>query len=241
MLGWYNLIFNLAFVALLMYGFVAMTGIIGDTGDVHVGDHDIGGHDVGGHDVGGHDVGDHDVHRGGEGAHHEAAHEHGGLWGVRGFFGRNKAPMSMVIMIALVLWGGSGLTTNAILGEKLRQNEWWVVVSILVAATISTLGTAGLSRVIGNVMPTSESYASSPRELVGQTAQVRFDVSQEAGTIQLRDRHGNLLDLQGRAACGLKTRPRPRKAPEILWIGVLGSGVRWQQADRCRRASLDQG
>jgi len=48
----------------------------------------------------------------------------------------------------------------------------------------------------------SESYASSPRELVGQTAQVRFDVSQEAGTIQLRDRHGNLLDLQGRAPAG---------------------------------------
>jgi hypothetical protein len=203
MLEWYNLIFNLAFVALLMYGFVAMTGIIGDTGDVHVGDHDIGGHDVGGHDVGGHDVGGHDVHGGHhEGAHHEGSHEHGGLWGVRGFFGRNKAPMSMVIMIALVLWGGSGLTTNVILGERLHQNAWWVVVSILVAATVSTLGTAGLSRVIGNVMPVSESYASSPRELVGQTAQVRFDVSQEAGTIQLRDKHGNLLDLQGRAPSG---------------------------------------
>jgi len=205
MLEWYNLIFNLAFVALLMYGFVAMTGIIGDTGDVHVGDHDVGGHDVGGHDVGGHEAGGHDVgghHGGANGGHHEAAHEHGGLWGARGFFGRNKAPTSMVLMIALVLWGASGLTCNQILGERLRQNEWWIVVSILVAATLSLFGTAGLARVVGNVMPTSESYASRPADLVGQTAQVRFDVSQEAGTIQLRDKHGNLLDLQGRAPAG---------------------------------------
>jgi hypothetical protein len=202
MLEWYNLIFNLAFVAVLMYGFVAVTGIIGDTGDVHAGDHDLGGHDGGGHDAGGHDAGSHDAdHGGGEGGHHEGQ-EHGGLWGVRGFFGRSKAPMSVVIMIALVLWGGSGLVTNTILGERLRQEGWWVVVSILVAGTVSLLGSAGLSRVIGNVMPTSESYASSPRELVGQTAQVRYDVSQEAGTIQLRDRHGNLLDLQGRAPAG---------------------------------------
>jgi hypothetical protein len=196
MLEWYNLIFNLAFVALLMYGFVAMTGIIGDTGDVHVGDHDIGGHDVGGHDAGGHD------HGGGDGGHHGGAHDHGGLWGIRGFFGRSKAPMSVIIMIALVLWGGSGLVTNTVLGERLQQNGWWVVVSVLVAGTVSLFGSAGLSRVIGNVMPTSESYASRPAELVGQTAQVRYDVSQEAGTIQLRDRHGNLLDLQGRAPAG---------------------------------------
>jgi hypothetical protein len=195
MLDWYNLIFNLAFVALLMYGFVAVTGIIGDTGDVHAGDHDFGGHDAGGHDAGDHDAGDHG------GGHHDGAHDHGGLWNFRGFFGR-KAPMSVVIMIALLLWGASGLTTNTILGERLRQNEWWVVVSIGVAASVSLLGSAGLSRVIGNVMPTSESYASRPADLVGQTAQVRFDVSQEAGTIQLRDRHGNLLDLQGRAQPG---------------------------------------
>src|SRR5262245_17394316 len=131
MLEWYNLIFNLAFVALLMYGFVAVTGIIGDTGDVHAGDHDFGGHDAGGHDAGGHDVGGHghDVHGGGG---HEGAHEHGGLWGFRGFFGRNKAPTSVIIMLALVLWGGGGLTTNVILGERLHQNAWWVVVSILV-------------------------------------------------------------------------------------------------------------
>jgi len=200
MLEWYNLIFNLAFVALLMYGFVAMTGIIGDTGDVHVGDHDIGGHDVGGHDVGGHEVGDH--HGGADGGHHEGAHEHGGLWGVRGFFGRNKAPTSMILMIALVLWGASGLTSNTILGERLHQSGWWVLVSILVAGTISLFGTAGLARVIGNVMPTSESYAARPADHVGKTAQVRFDVSQEAGTVQLRDQHGNLLDLQGRAPAG---------------------------------------
>src|SRR6185503_2596944 len=162
MLEWYNLIFNLAFVALLMYGFVAMTGIIGDTGDVHVGDHDIGGHDVGGHDVGGHEVGDH--HGGADGGHHEGAHEHGGLWGVRGFFGRNKAPTSMILMIALVLWGASGLTSNTILGERLHQSGWWVLVSILVAGTISLFGTAGLARVIGNVMPTSESYAARPAD-----------------------------------------------------------------------------
>ena len=200
MLEWYNLIFNLAFVALLMYGFVAATGILGDTGDVHGGEHDFGGHDAGGHDAGGHDVGDHDVHGGG--GHHEGAHEHGGLWGFRGFFGRNKAPTSVIIMLALVLWGGSGLTTNVILGERLHQNPWWVVASILVAGTVSLFGAAGLGRVVGNVMPTSESYASRPGDLVGQTAQVRFDVSQEAGTIQLRDRHGNLLDLQGRAPSG---------------------------------------
>ncbi len=199
MLEWYNLIFNLAFVALLMYGFVAMTGIIGDTGDVHVGEHDVGG-GAGGHDAGGHDAGDH--HGGGDGGHHDAAHGHGGLWGVRGFFGRNRAPTSVIVMLALVLWGGSGLTANTILGERLQQNAWWVVLSILVAATVSLFGTASLARVIGNVMPTSESYASRPAELVGQTAQVRFDVSQEVGTIQLRDRHGNLLDLQGRAPAG---------------------------------------
>ena len=192
MLEWYNLIFNLAFVALLMYAFVAMTGIIGDTGDVHVGEHDVGGHDVGGHDV----------HGGAEGGHHEVAHEHGGLWGVRGFFGRNRAPTSMIVMIALVLWGSAGLTTNTVLGERLHQNAWWVVVSILAAATISLCGTAGLARVIGNVMPTSESYAARPADHVGHTALVRFDVSQEAGTIQLRDKHGNLLDLQGRASAG---------------------------------------
>src|SRR5262245_21043960 len=201
MLEWYNLIFNLAFVALLMYGFVAVTGIIGDTGDIHAGDHDIGGHDAGGHDAGGHDVGGH--HGGSEGGHHEAAH--GGLWGFRGLFGRNRPPMSLVIMIALALWGGVGLTTNVILGERLQASGWWVVVSILVAGTVSLFGTAGLARVAGNVMPTSESYASSPRELVGQTAQVRYDVSQEAGTIQLRDRSGNLLDLQGRAPSGVGT------------------------------------
>jgi hypothetical protein len=181
---------------MLVMPLVAPTdGPIGDTGDVHVGDVHVGDHDLGGHDV----------HHGGEGGHHEGAqgaHEHGGLWGVRGFFGKNRAPMSMVIMIALVLWGGGGLASNAILDEKLHQNQWWVVVSILVAASVSTFGTAVLSRVIGNVMPVSESYASSPRELVGQTAQVRFDVSEEAGTIQLRDRHGNLLDLQGRSPSG---------------------------------------
>jgi len=189
MLQWYNLIFGLAFAAILLYVFVLSTGMIAGGSDV---DHDAGAdHDHADGDSnadGGHDT---------DGAHH-----HGGLWAMRGMLGLGKVPASVIVLVFLLFWGTSGLVANAYLRANIASNVNWAWVSIAVALVVSVLGTGITARAVARIMPTSQSYATSARELIGSYAEVLFDVGAKAGTVRLTDRYHNTLDFQARAQVG---------------------------------------
>ena len=181
MLQWYNLIFELGFVALVLYAFVMGTGILGGVDDIHAEAH---------HDLS-------DGHHGGS-----SDHEPSSGFGLRGALGIGKVPLSVILILFLLFWSISGLVANHFLRKQIAGDQIWVLLSIVIALAVSTFGTGFFARKVGKYLPTNESYASSTEELVGKTAEVLHEVTETGGTARLHDQFGNLLDLDVRAQTG---------------------------------------
>ena len=154
LLDWQNLIFLLPMLAALAYTLLMAAGLgFGDHG-VAV-DHDL---DVG-HDF---DAGaEHDLDTDHDASHAGHAASAGAMASLLGLFGVGRAPLSILILSACVLWGAVGLALNVWLGtaNMLRVSG--------LAALAAVLGTRLLAEGLAALMPSEESYYTTREELVG--------------------------------------------------------------------------
>lgn len=118
--------------------------------------------------------------------------EHGLMTDVLDFFGVGKVPLSILLTSMTLLWGTVGLICNLMLGLGA------VGISLTAAGISALLGTRILGRLIARVIPSMETYHATRAELWGETGTALYSINAQGGTVRLRDRYNNLLDLECR-------------------------------------------
>jgi hypothetical protein len=145
--------------------------------------------------------------------------EHSALSGVLDFFGVGRVPLSILLTSLTLLWGTVGLVSNLMLGLNA------IGVSLTAAALAALFGTRTVGRLIARLLPSVESYHTTRAELWGETGLALYSVTAQGGTVRLRDRRNNLLDLECRTFPGEETIPS-------------GSRVRLEEYDAARDVYL---
>ena len=181
---------------------------------------------VGGHDVS-HDLDhDHDVHHEVSGAHHGHGHnearghatskaanaldltahetERGDpfLFRLLGLFGVGKVPITIVLMMAFLLFGGAGVVMNRLLESHFRSPQVYGWISFAVAIFVALILTGSLAKLAGRLMPSSETYNVTKEDLVGKVGKLVVPTDESGGLLQARDREGNLHQVQCRTNKG---------------------------------------
>lgn len=109
--------------------------------------------------------------------------------------GIGKAPLSIVGFCWLMIFGFTGLFFNSIWEGVFGSIGIMVLISAILALTISVTLTSLLAGLIGRFMPQTESYSEKPSDYVNREACVRFTVTTTSGTITLYDKYKNLHSL----------------------------------------------
>jgi membrane protein implicated in regulation of membrane protease activity len=232
LLQWYNIVFVAPIGLAAIYLILSASGIGSDTGhdlDTHAEldmhhevelSHDVDmDHDVDvGHDVTPeHDLGaDHDVaaeHEAQAGVEHEVhdAHfveQHDQSFAMRALsvLGFGKVPVSILMTCLMVIFGATGLICNGLFAQVLPW-KWaptlyfWPSLGLAIAAAFSLTGLTarGLSR----IMPTSETYAIKPTDLVGRIGTTVYAIKEnEMGVVGVHDSAGDLHRVAARCDAG---------------------------------------
>ncbi len=178
-LAWNHLLFLIPLVAGILLALAQAFGGVGDGSDHDV-DHDAGA--------------DHD---------HDAEHEgspsafaHALDW-----LGIGRVPMSLLVTIALLLFGGAGVATSiALLGLPAWASA---LVSLAVATAICFTLTPSIARRLARVMPATESYNTSKEDLVGKTGEAILRVTDGTASVaDVRDARGDLYRIAVRTERG---------------------------------------
>lgn len=187
---WWNLIFALPGIAVLCYQTFMALGMGLPDHDVEV-DHDLD------HDF---DL-EHDAEMG-----HD--HEHHGLAKALSLLGVGRVPLSVVVTALGLIWAVVGYSVNIIIGDVIGLPVAPLVwVSMIVAGSFSLLLTSTFARTLGWMLPRTESYAVTKRDMIGTRGTVRFKVTASAGSVQVRDKYGHLQELSCRIREGERSLP----------------------------------
>lgn len=210
LLEWLNLVFLLPAVAALLYLLLLALGALpaeGGHGDLHVepGLHvEIHGAHIELHP---HDIPDDFGHD----AHHDTEPFRGAL----SLFGVGRIPLSLVVMSFCFLWGFFGWVANQVFSSVIPAPALFIWPSMAVALVGAGAFTRLLAVRLGRLMPSTESYGASTRELVGRIADVRYAITETSGAVQLHDQHGSLYEVPARVRPGEP--PIPAGERVILW------------------------
>ena len=171
LLTWDTLLFVLPIALAIVLGAGALTGLVGeveldlDTVDVDV-DIDV----------------DADADGDGDGEAHS-------VLAVLAWLGLGRAPLTVLLTIGLLTFGGTGLALRGSIGP---------ILALAVALVLSPLATSVLGRTIGRYMPTSETYVQTRGALVGCSGFARLPVTGEFGVAQVTDDGGTLRQIRCR-------------------------------------------
>lgn len=115
--------------------------------------------------LGGFDAGDVDVDADAEA---EADGEPGGLLGLLDI---GQIPFTVLLMVAALLFGLSGMAASLTLGPALGVDWPWLgVVTLVIAAVLMVVLTARTARLIIRHLPASETHVSTSADLLGAEA-----------------------------------------------------------------------
>lgn len=209
LLAWQNLIFYipLAFGLLMIIG--AAFGIGGD-GD-HDLDHDLDlDHDVD-LDADGELDADHDLDGEVEHDHDAGDGRHGGpnlLSPVLSVLGVGKVPLSIVLMIAGCVFGGTGIIMNTVLKPVLVHPAAYAWISALTAFVAMAVVTGRMAALINRFMPTTESYNITRASLCGRRGELVLAASEHGGLAIVKDHEGNVHNLHCRTKEGILLKGR---------------------------------
>jgi hypothetical protein len=222
-------------IALTYLGVYVMTGITFGDADVSADhdvstDHDVSADHGADAD---HDL-DHDIHHDsawepstevqadahaalGDDVHHDAhahdGHAHEGAEKVPSFgaisllhlVGFGKVPLSLTVMILLICWGIAGFATTQFLHKTMSDGDRVGLMSLPIAAAISLVGTALITRALHKVMPRDESSAKTLPQLVGQHGTAILPINDNFGLAKVLDGSGVGIQVPCRVAPGQDT------------------------------------
>ena len=202
---WWNLIFLLPALAAVLYLVLLATGTVaGDHGEVGA-DFDADAADLHGIE---HAVGEASQPSHGDGGP-------GALLHVLSLVGIGRAPLSLLLISFFLLWGFFGWVGNGLFGSFLSSPTLFIWPSLLLALIGAAVLTRLLVHGLHRVLPATETYAVSNRQLVGKLASVRYAVSETAGSAQLYDDQGRLHEVPARVLPGEAA--IPAQTDVVLW------------------------
>jgi membrane protein implicated in regulation of membrane protease activity len=221
LLQWWNLIYIAPLC--ISVAWILTTVLSGMHGHgVGHGGHDVG-HDVG-HAVGhaAHDIGHaagHAIHHGDAGhVHGDAAHGHGGddrpgqtpighihtvdhdntASRLIMLLGIGQVPITLLIGVFLLCWGAFGMLANQIFGSIMKYPAIYIWPSLGVTFVVSSAVTRSMAAIVGRLIPSDETYGVSRMELVGSLGHTVYPASENAGTVDIKDRFGTVHRVQAK-------------------------------------------
>ena len=187
---WYNLIFTVPILLVILYLILQAFGLALDLGgDV---DTDAGDVDV---DVDADMDADIDVDADVDGD--AGADDLPAFGRALGFINVGKVPLTIVIATFLMFWGITGFTVNRIIRRSLGSfPSVFIMASCASALVVGIIATKFLSGIIARIFPMVETYSSSNESLLGQVAQVVSGrVTSKFGRAKIKDQYGNELTI----------------------------------------------
>jgi membrane protein implicated in regulation of membrane protease activity len=127
--------------------------------------------------------------------------------------GFGKCPATIIIMTWLLLFGGTGLCTNIMVGTKVSIVSIITIIGSFIFATILTRFIASL---VGRILPKSETYTISAYDLVEQRGEAISTISEKSGFASVRDHEGNLHQVKCRTPAN--SRHTIRRGQDVLVI-----------------------
>jgi membrane protein implicated in regulation of membrane protease activity len=188
--GWYNVIFYIpiligfAMVLGSAFGFVDHDVAV-DT-DIHVDIHV-----------------DHDVGHG----HSGDGHGGGGLfsWLLLGL-GIGRAPITIVFMVGMLLFGGLGAISNIFLRPLIEVSSIFALISFGIALIGGFFLTGFFARMIARFIPSVESYNIKIEQLAGCTGTTVVTVDEKSGVVDINDHE----DHPHRVMCRVRSGTIPK-------------------------------
>jgi hypothetical protein len=119
--------------------------------------------------------------------------------------GFGKVPLSLMVMILLICWGISGFATNQMLHKTMSDGDKVGLMSLPIAAAISLVATALITRALHKVMPQDESTAKTLPQLVGQHGTAILPINDTFGLARVLDGSGVGIQVPCRVAPGQET------------------------------------
>jgi len=171
---WYNLMFYLPLAIGILFALGAGLDLGHDVeihGDVHA-----------------------DVH-----ADHDSNHDHDSeTHGILGFLGIGKVPLAISMMALFLIFAGTGLIANIILGFLIKAWSGFALLSIGAAVVVSFFGTAFVSRTVARWMPTTETDSVTKHDLIGCSGNIILDSSGKdyLGIAQIHNRKGDMFQIR---------------------------------------------
>jgi hypothetical protein len=179
LLAWQNVIFYIP----LAVGLLLILGSAFGVHD-HDADHDAG--HVGDHD---HDVGHHD----GQSSLFERAFA---------LLGVGRVPLTLVLMITSLYFGGLGLILNTLLSSAGLAPSLYGPISVAGAFAGMVVLSGATARLIHRHLPMSESYSISRHDFAGCTGTLLLPADSSSGYAQVKDREGNVHNIRCRTMTG---------------------------------------
>jgi hypothetical protein len=192
--AWQSVIFYipLAIGILLVIGWSLGALHHHDVGAGFDGDHDVG-HDAGhGHDADG-------ARDGGGGSDIVRDHDGDGLVAkALAVLGVGRVPLTVVMMIVSLYFGGIGLMANTVLSRLGLPPLIYGPISIAIALVGTIMLAGSTARLLGRLLPTTETYLVSRHGFAGCTGKLLLPADTTSGYAQVKDREGNVHNIKCR-------------------------------------------
>jgi len=115
----------------------------------------------------------------------------GPLGNALSILGIGRIPLTIVLMISSLIFGGTGLILNLILSDMLDETLAFCVA--LPASIISMLVLTNISsRALSKILPTTESYEITRMDLIGALGKAITFVDKVSGVSNIKDKEGNI-------------------------------------------------
>jgi membrane protein implicated in regulation of membrane protease activity len=111
-------------------------------------------------------------------------------------------------MSLFLIFAGVGICMNIVLGRLIELWSGFAMASVVVALISTFFGTAFVSRIVGRIMPTTETDSVKKVDLIGCSGTATLPCDSSGGLAQIRNTKGDLYQIQ----CKSET-PIPKGSP----------------------------
>jgi hypothetical protein len=124
--------------------------------------------------------------------------QHGLVMKSLSMLGLGKVPLTVLLMMSNLIFGGVGIGMNAVLAPIIGVAWIYGLISLAIATISALVLTGGASRLLNRVMPTSETVRITRHGLAGQSGVLLLPADTTGGLAQITDFQGNIHNIRCR-------------------------------------------
>lgn len=113
--------------------------------------------------------------------------------------GFGRAPVAVVVSTLLASFGGAGLALTYLLAPVVATPMSRLGLSAVAALFVSAATTRFIAELLARAIPTVETYATRPEQLVGRIGSVVVPVSRSFGIVRVADETGAMHQIECRS------------------------------------------